>query len=442
MDFFTLLLGILVGLAVGAWQRDRFKKQLLPLLKALPDTPDVARSLSLSSLIRREITHLAAECQDYRDELELWQGLIEQAPFGYLRVDQENHLRWCNPQAQSLLNIDRWQPDQLRLVLELVRSYELDQLIEQTRQLQAPQTKEWVFYPAPESVTNHPAIAQASQSLRGHGYPLANQEIVVFLEDLQPLTELQRNRDRAFSDVTHELRTPLTSIALVTEMLEQRLQNPEKQWVIQMESEIERLQYLVENWLFLAEIKENPVRSLHYKTVELQSLINLTWQRLEPFTQPKQITLDYQGLETVILQADCDRLTQVFFNLFDNAIKHSPIGGTIQIAITDKNQTWQISLTDEGEGFSPTDLPYVFERLYRGESSRSRQGLVKERQGSGLGLAIAKEVIEAHRGTITAANNPLKSGACLTIQLPKIKDETINKPLANSRKSPFLRLRP
>jgi hypothetical protein len=66
---------------------------------------------------------------------------------GYLQVDEENRLLWCNEQARQLLQIDRWEPGQLRLLLELVRSYELDQLIEQTRYRQQPDIREWVFHP-------------------------------------------------------------------------------------------------------------------------------------------------------------------------------------------------------------------------------------------------------------------------------------------------------
>lgn len=424
MDFFTLLLGVMVGFGLGTWERYRLKSRLRPLLTSLPDTAEVAQSLSLTSLVRREITYLSEKCQAYQEELELWQYLMDQSPLGYLRIDADNYLRWCNPQAQQLLKIDRWQPDQLRLVLELVRSYELDQLIEKTRQSQQNRVEEWFFYPAPESVENgQQSFALSSRLLRGYSYALPQKQVVVMLENLQPLAELTRSRDRAFSDLTHELRTPLTAISLVAETLEKRLQNPERQWVEQMLGETKRLQYLVENWLNLTAIQENPQQFLQYQPLELRELIFDRWQSLQPFVQRKPVRWQYQGPEEVRLEADPDRLMQVFLNLFDNSLKHSPPDGLIEVKVQylETKAVWEIQIIDQGEGFSAADLPYIFERLYRGEVSRTRQGLVRERQGSGLGLAIAKEIVEAHGGTLTAHNSPVTGGACLTIHLPQKK---------------------
>ncbi len=420
IEIFSFLLGFGGGSALGFWQIYRLHRQLRSLLKALPDTPEVARSLSIVTLVRREIHYLLEQSQHYQTAWEIQQSLLAQAPIGYLRVDRENHLCECNLAAQRLLNINRWQGGQLRLVLELVRSYELDQLIELTRYHQAPQTQEWIFYPAPDAVEGPlPSLALSSQALRGQAFPLANQEVAIFLEDLQPLAEITRHRDRAFADLTHELRTPLTAMALVTEMLEQRLSSPEGQWVSQMRGEIARLQHLVEDWLTLAELRELPGQLLHYQTVELGELIQSSWQTLMPLAQTQQIGFLYQGPEQTPLQADRDRLLQVWLNLLDNSIKHSSNQGTITVTVTAQNCGYQIEIQDQGEGFEPADLPHVFERLYRGEASRTRQGLQRDRQGSGLGLAIAKEIIEAHGGTITARNSPQTGGAWINVFLPQ-----------------------
>jgi len=420
IEIFSLLLGFGSGLALGFWQLYRLNRQLRSLLKALPDTPDVARSLSIVSLVRREIHYLLEQSQHCQRDWEIQQNLLAEAPIGYLRIDRDNHLCECNLMAQRLLNINRWQGDQLRLVLELVRSYELDQLIELTRHHQAPQAQEWIFYPAPDAIEGPlPSLTLSSQALRGYGFPLADQEVAIFLEDLQPLTDLTRHRDRAFADLTHELRTPLTAMALVTEMLEQRLSSPEAQWVSQMRGEISRLQHLVEDWLTLAELRELPGQLLHYQTVELGELIHRSWQTLAPLTQAQQIRWIYQAPEQTPLHADRDRLLQVWLNLLDNSIKHSPVQGSITVTVTPQDSGYQIDLRDQGEGFNPADLPHVFERLYRGEASRTRQGRQKARQGSGLGLAIAKEIIEAHGGTITARNASQAGGAWITVFLPQ-----------------------
>ncbi|MFM7574344.1 MAG: ATPase, partial [Snowella sp.] len=133
MDLLTLLIGVGIGLGIGAWERFRLKNRLRPLLTALPDTSEVAKSLSITSLVRREILYLSEQSQQAQSELSLWKSLLDAVPINYLWVDGENHLLRCNQSCRDLLQIDRWQAGQLRVLLELVRSYELDQLIEQTR---------------------------------------------------------------------------------------------------------------------------------------------------------------------------------------------------------------------------------------------------------------------------------------------------------------------
>jgi two-component system phosphate regulon sensor histidine kinase PhoR len=425
MDFFALLIGVAIGFGIGAWERFGLKNRLRPLLTALPDTPDVANSLSLTSLVRREILHLSEQCQQAKSELTLWKSLLDQAPISYLWVDGENHLLQCNKACRNLLQIDRWQAGQLRVLLELVRSYELDQLIEQTRLEQTGQVKEWNFYPIPDPGEN--PNQSLSLMLRAYSLVLPQQQVVVFLENLQPLVDLSVQRDRAFSDLTHELRTPLTGIALVAETLYGRLQGTERKWLEQMLQEVDRLKHFVENWLDLTQITEKSSQFLHSESVNIQALILSSWQRLEPLAQEKQVTLDYLSEDNnpILINADRDRLMQVFLNLFDNSLKYSPAQGIVSVTVKPKQALLQIQIVDQGAGFNFTDLPHIFDRLYRGDPSRTRQGFSQSRQGSGLGLAIAKEIITAHGGTIQAENDPQTGGACLTLNL-SLKPENLS----------------
>ncbi|MEA5534537.1 sensor histidine kinase [Crocosphaera sp. XPORK-15E] len=429
MTLFFFILGLLVGIAILLWNRYALKSQLKNVLTASPDTEDLLGSLPTISLIKREILYLKQECDRQQQELQLRQESLDHAPIAYLRVDEENQLLWCNQKAQELLQIDRWKPGQIRLFLELVRSYELDQLIEQTRQTQTPQINEWVFYPityAPQNITieNYQTkrpIA-ASIALKGFSYPLSQGQIEVFIENQQPLIELSRSRDRAFSDLTHELRTPLTSISLVSERLQTRLQEPERRWVEQMLKETRRLISLVKDWLDLSQLEENPYQTLSRQPLQLREVILSTWQILDPLAQQKQINLNYQGLNELEFLGDHSRLMQVFINLLDNSIKHSPPNTEITIygTINPENNAIEINILDEGEGFLETDLPHIFDRLYRGDPSRTRQGSPEQslHKGSGLGLAIAQEIIHAHGGTIIAQNHPDTGGAWTQIILP------------------------
>ncbi|BFM41206.1 PAS domain-containing sensor histidine kinase [Synechocystis sp. LKSZ1] len=416
-----LLLGGLLGLAIGAWERHQLKRRLQPLLTSLQDTAEVAKSLSLTSLVRRELSYLQQQCQIYQAESQAWQQLLDQAPIGFLYVDAEDHLLWCNTVAQALLQIDRWRPPQIRLLLELVRSYELDQLIQHTRHTQQPHVQEWLFFPSPISFQETKTkLSSESLLLKGHSYPLPQQKVAVFLENLQPLAEIQRQQDRIFSDLTHELRTPLTAISLVAEALHHRLQPPEQDWLKQMLEETERLRTLVDDWLSLARLGENPKQCLDYQVVDLHDILISSWQRLSPLAAEKQVHIAYDGPDQLPCEADHDRLIQVFMNLLDNCIKHSPPGSKISVQARALEEfVLQVDIVDQGEGFHPDNLPHIFERLFQGEPSRSRTQYRAGRQGSGLGLAIAKEIIIAHGGQITASNDPDTGGAHLSVCLPR-----------------------
>jgi two-component system, OmpR family, phosphate regulon sensor histidine kinase PhoR len=422
MTFLAFIVGVALGLAFYFWKQYEFKRQLSQMLSASSDTADLVRALPSSSLVRREMAYLNQKCQRLEQELQTWQNLLEQAPIGYLQVDEENQLLWCNQQARQLLKIDRWQPGQIRLLLELVRSYELDQLIEHTRSAQKPQSQEWVYYP-----TYYASEGEKSIALKALSHPLSQGQVGVFLENRQPLIELTRSRERAFSDLTHELRTPLTSISLVAEALEKRLSYPERRWVEQMLKETTRLMTLIQEWLDISQLQENPNRHLSYQSVDLQEIVFAAWQSLTPLAEQRNITLDYRAPDSVSLQADRDRLTQVLLNLLDNAIKHSPIDNNIRVEIEIPDPTTvQINVIDAGSGFNASDLPHVFERLYRGDPSRARYAIATEatdtlpiRSGSGLGLAIAQQIIKAHGGAIVAQNHPETGGAWLQIKLPQ-----------------------
>jgi two-component system phosphate regulon sensor histidine kinase PhoR len=423
--------GLFLGIAIYFWKQWRFDAQMRRMLSSVSDNPPI-RSLATVSLVRREIARLNLQCQQLETELQNWQYLMEVLPLGYLRLDEENQLLWCNQQARELLKIDRWQPQQVRLLLELVRSYELDQLIEETRSYQQPQVKEWLYYPrnyAPGGVVREstPSGRQGSKSvaLRGFSYPLPRNEMAVFLENRQPIVELSQSRDRVFSDLSHELRTPLTAISAVAEMLLSRLKEPEIRWVQQMQKETQRMINLVTDWLDITQLEHNPIQLINYQCFDLRGLIFSVWQSLDCLAQKKKITLNYVGPDKSTIEADTARLSQVFLNLFDNAIKHSPDQGVIEVEVKDDpDQSWvEINVIDCGEGFFPSDLPYIFDRLYRGEKSRTREKPDKTgNQGAGLGLAIVRQILQAHGGSIEARNHPLTGGAWLKIQVPRFLD--------------------
>jgi two-component system phosphate regulon sensor histidine kinase PhoR len=414
------LLGLTIGLIIAFWKQYEVNSQIKKILSSLSQFEQI-KSLSTISLVRRTIKIFNREYQALQSELETHQYLLENCPIGYLKIDEENQLIWCNQEARKLLKIERWQPNKLRLFLELVISFKLDQLIQQTRKTQRQLTLEWDFYPNDDSSSQQNTLdynKNYSIFLKAYSYPLAEGKIAIFIENKQPLKILSKSRNRIFSDLSHELRTPLTSISLLTEALLKRTENQEKKWVEQINKEIHRLIDLVQNWLDLSKIEEYPYQNLQYQSLHLKQLIISAWQSLEALAKQKNINFNYTGENNIHIEADLNRLIQVFVNLFDNGIKHSDENGEIQVnvnLITAESNLIEINIIDSGTGFNSEDLPHVFERLYRGDKSRVR----KSRQGSGLGLAIVKEIIEAHHGSITAQNHPKTGSAWLKITLPQ-----------------------
>ena len=432
MSALDFVLGLAVGLGVYVCQQYRFKRRLKQTLTSYVGDADSKVSLPVDSLIRRELRELEAKREKLEQDRAAWQSLIELAPIGYLQVDADNQLVECNQNAKDLLRIDSRRSLRVRLLLELVRSYDLDILIEETRRSRQPQTKEWIFfftrYVSPqdsEPQANFESLRKIVESiaLKGYGFPLADREVGVFIENRQPLKELSQRSDRAVSDITHELRTPLTSISLVAENLLGRLKDPERRWVEQMLKEINRLIELIQEWLDLAQLEAAPERLLKYETVQLYDLVLSVWQTLEPIAQKKEVTLIYNGDRNLTIIADRSRLIQVFLNLLDNAIKHNPPKREVIVEIsadTGKFNTAQVKIDviDYGIGFDDGDLPYIFERLYRGDKSRARTQDPISADGSGLGLAIVEQIVQAHGGKISAKNHPQIGVAWLEIILP------------------------
>ncbi|MEH2312589.1 MAG: ATP-binding protein [Nostoc sp.] len=434
-----LLLGFFLGLAVGigfwVWQQVQLNRYLGRLLRPLTSHSD-KMGLLLIPALRQEIAMVKQQGQDLQQSLQTYQNLLDFAPVGYLQVDEENQLLWCNQQAQKILYLQSWQPEQVRLLLELVRSYELDHLIEQTRDRQKPQTREWIFHPSCDDAAEMATIK--SLALRASSLPLPNGQVGVFLENRQPLLDINQIRDRSFSDLAHELRTPLTSIRLVVETLQIRLEPPLDRWVNRLMQEVDRLINLVQSWLELTQMEANPNMQLQAKPVELRSLIASVWETLEPLAGRQHLSLAYSGLENLWIKADEARIYQVFLNLLDNSIKYSSPSTSIYVeakilSTKDNDGAYpilEINLIDSGVGFSEADLPHVFERFYRGDKARTHSpqdsNSIGAIVGNGLGLAIVEQILIAHGGSIKAMNHPETGGAWMQLQFHEVMANSLS----------------
>jgi two-component system, OmpR family, phosphate regulon sensor histidine kinase PhoR len=423
------LASFLLGLAIGSsgilLYRMRLQNRLQQKMRRV--TRSSGRDgLSFSSQLIQTISDLEAQQQQLTQELIGLNQVINEGPLGYLRVDGDNQLLECNSIALKLLNIQDYpQNSTPRLLLELVRSYELDQLIEQARSSQLSGQKDWTFHPVSVDVVN--VSAQIDCPLRGHAFPIANQQVVVLLESRQEAVLLSQQRDRWTSDVAHELKTPLTSIRLVAETLQPRVDPGLRQWVDRLLKEVIRLSVLVQEILDLSQLESEAAQSLKLAPIDLPQLIQSTWQSLEPLSRDRQINLDYHGPTGLIIQGDEARIFRVLINLLANSLRYSPNQQNIQVDLKLLENTHphqiQLNIIDAGNGFSETDLTCVFERFYRGDPARARHHestSYDTSSGSGLGLAIVRQILDRHQGTIIAKNHPETGGAWVQITLPQV----------------------
>jgi two-component system phosphate regulon sensor histidine kinase PhoR len=424
------LIGLVTAASFFIWRQRQFEGRILSLVKA--------RSWSSALLRLQELLADQPEQQQQlqflgnrRDTLEY---ILQVAPVGYLQVDDENRLIWCNNEANRLLRMN--QPSmgsvqRRRLLLEVARSYELDALIDEARQCQVPCQREWMLYQiSPDPI--HPK-EEPTYPLRGYAIPLHRSEVGVFLENRQEVTLLLQQRDRWTSDVAHELKTPLTSIRLVAETLQSRVESETKVWLDRLVNETIRLSHLVEDLLNLSRLQANPSQGLARRPVDLPTLIYSAWQSLEPLAQVKRLTLHYQGPEHRWANLDEALFLRVVLNLIDNAIKHSPPQTQIYVKVSSPTPAadapelggFILEVIDQGSGFNSKDLPYIFDRFYRADPSRSRSqptvdadSPIATSRGNGLGLAIVNQIVAAHGGTIKAVNHPDLGGGWLTLEIP------------------------
>ncbi len=216
--------------------------------------------------------------------------------------------------------------------------------------------------------------------------------------DRTDLLAIEHVRREFVANVSHELRTPLSAIKLMIETILAADDDPEARTLFlpQVAREVERMIRLVEDLLELARSESGNLvlRKEPFDLTDIgTSVVNTFAQR----STAAEVELELDAPDAVFVDADRHRLTQVGLNLVDNALRHTPAGGTVTVEIASENAEAILRVRDTGRGIPYHDLPHIFERFYVVDRSRSR-----EHTGTGLGLSIARHLVEAHGGTLTA----------------------------------------
>ncbi|MEU7756970.1 HAMP domain-containing sensor histidine kinase [Micromonospora sp. NPDC049101] len=239
------------------------------------------------------------------------------------------------------------------------------------------------------------------------------------LNDLSQRRErTEQQRKAMVSDVAHELRTPLTNMRSWLEAAQDGLAPADPQLLALLLDETVQLQHIIDDLRDLASADADTLR-MHPEPVYLNDALGQVADahRGSADTAGVRLRTEAQGDPEVVV--DPVRLRQLVGNLVSNAIRHTPVGGTVTIAsrVTDGQLT--VEVADTGTGIAPDDTPKIFDRFWRADSSRARST-----GGSGLGLAIARKLTEAHGGTISV-DSTLGVGSTFTVRIPVTQPLTV-----------------
>lgn len=249
-------------------------------------------------------------------------------------------------------------------------------------------------------------LSQVSTELEGY---------IIVLYDVTEQERQERERREFVSTVSHELRTPLTTMNSYIEALEEGVINDKElapQFIDTIHKETTRMIRMVNE---LMQLGKMDIKEEHYdkEFIDINKLIEQISDRFE-LTHPEKNFIKYIPKTPIFVEGDQDKLTQVFDNIINNAIKYSPNGKNITIRVRQNynHNRVSISIKDEGVGIPLVHIDKIFNRFYRVDKSRQRT-----MGGTGLGLALAKNIVEAHRGRIWAQSRE-GYGSIIFVTLP------------------------
>lgn len=354
----------------------------------------------LLGLLSHKFIHRSVATPDpSRKQLLSW---LDLAPLGCLIVDGSDRVRFINARAQRLLQMSTADPPP-NLLRQLGGVGGLAELVEDVRLQQQPKRLEW----------DH-----ANQEIEVFALPGQRQSVAIMFQSRRSLVAQLNQQERWVSDVAHELKTPLTALLLVGDSLAAGVTDQNAVLVERLLKELRRMRELVADLLELSRLENVlPGNGMPQERIEIDSLLREAWQGIKPLADEKGVCLNHQQLRgadlPLIVHGHRQRLHRALLNLMDNAVRYSPVDSSIDVEVQSSGDWLRIGIRDHGPGLSEQDLEHMFERFYRGDSSRCRG----QRGASGLGLAIVQQIILTHGGWIFGENAP-SGGARFELRLP------------------------
>jgi two-component system sensor histidine kinase CiaH len=231
---------------------------------------------------------------------------------------------------------------------------------------------------------------------------------------LRPIEAAVEEQKRFVADASHELRTPLTAIKTEIEVAlrDKKMTTKEaKQLLGSNLEEVEKMQALTNYLLSLSRYEAGNIK-LAKTEINLSDLVTKATEKYQSAAQDKGVALSTK-ISEVNVKANATSIEELVSIILDNAIKYTPQGGNIKVTLRPKGKGAILAISDTGVGIKASDLPYIFNRFYRADSSRNKT----KTDGYGLGLSIAKSIVAAHQGTIDVESTPLK-GTTFKVIIP------------------------
>lgn len=369
----------------------------------------------LASMFNYLTARLKSVLQEMSNEKQKMDTIITYMADGLVAVTEEGKILHANPRALEMLNIKEEELNRISYD-SIFTTYNERLSIDRLKQGEGNLSGSEMM------VLNNNVILRANYA------PFNNEKgafggIILLLQDVTKHEKLEKMRKEFVANVSHELKTPLTTIKSYTEtLLDGAVENLQltTQFLQVIDNEADRMSRLVRDLLQLSNI-DYQKNKWHKRTIDLNKILKKAVVKLEVAAKNKNQILDFELKSSSIpLYADEDRIEQVLLNIISNSIKYTPNGGQINITLENSGTHGVVVITDTGIGIPKEDLPRLFERFYRVDKARSR-----EMGGTGLGLAIAKEIIDAHQGSIEITSME-EQGTCVTIKLPLIEENMCN----------------
>jgi two-component system phosphate regulon sensor histidine kinase PhoR len=332
-----------------------------------------------------------------------FEQLLRSLTVGIVTLDGTGHITSLNAAASAIFDLGG-RPVLGKAIIEAIPSYDLDRRVR-------------------DALNGHPSRGSIPLNARHFERFLTVTTLpidgaagaIVIASDETRLHELEATRRDFVSSVSHELRTPLSSINLMIETILETGGEPEaiEMFLPQIKREVDRMVHLVEDLLDLTRAEGGRLR-LRREDVNLFSVASNILKTFEPRAEQLGVHLRLEG-EAVRVDGDPDRLAQVLVNLIDNALRHTPQGGTVTVGLSGDADISRLTVSDTGNGIPYNDLPHIFERFYVVDRSRARGST-----GTGLGLSIVKQIVEAHGGNVTVESE-FGLGASFTCVFPAVR---------------------